>query len=48
MRRIEEIAIENRCNYIMFVSRSDRKDAHRFYESIGYSLDVVQGFKKFL
>lgn len=48
IQRIEEIAIKNRCNYIMFVSRSDRKDAHRFYESIGYGLDVVQGFKKFL
>ena len=48
MERIESIAIENRCNYIMFVSRSDRKDAHRFYESVGYRLDVVQGFKKFL
>ncbi|MZP28645.1 GNAT family N-acetyltransferase [Heliobacterium undosum] len=48
MEKIEEIAAANSCQYIMFVSRTDRKGAHRFYQSIGYSLDVVQGFKKFL
>jgi len=48
MERIEEIATENKCNYIMFVSRNDRKAAHKFYASVGYGLDVVQGFKKYL
>ena len=48
MERMEEIATVNMCNYIMFVSRSDRKDAHGFYQSVGYGLNVVQGFKKFL
>jgi predicted N-acetyltransferase YhbS len=48
MERIEEIATDNKCNYIMFVSRIDRKEAHKFYESVGYGLDVVQGFKKYL
>lgn len=48
MGRIEEIAIQYKCNYIMFVSRNDRKNAHKFYESVGYGLDVVQGFKKYL
>jgi len=48
MERIEEIAVEKSCDYIMFVSGNDRKGAHGFYESIGYRLDVVQGFKKYL
>jgi len=48
MEMIEETAKKRMCNYIMLVSRSDREEAHRFYESIGYSIDVVRGFKKYL
>jgi GNAT superfamily N-acetyltransferase len=48
MEKIEEIATERNCLYIMFVSSSARTDAHQFYESIGYQSDFVQGFKKYL
>jgi len=47
MRCIENICIERNCSYNLFVSGSHRKDAHEFYKSIGYELNVVQGFKKF-
>ncbi len=45
---IEQIAIENNCSYIFFVSSDYRDGAHKFYESIGYTKDKVRGFKKFL
>jgi len=48
MLRIEEIAAERDCLYIMFVSSMERRDAHRFYESLGYATDSTQGFKKYL
>ena len=48
MKKIEQIAIERDCLYIMFVSSSARTDAHQFYESIGYQSDFVQGFKKYI
>lgn len=46
MKRIEEIAREKGCRQIMFVSSAFRKEAHKFYESLGYRLDEVQGFRK--
>jgi GNAT superfamily N-acetyltransferase len=48
MQAMEKIARRRKCYYIMFVSKSRRKEAHRFYESLGYRLDAVQGFKKYL
>jgi ribosomal protein S18 acetylase RimI-like enzyme len=48
MRKIEKIARERDCYYIMFVSKNQREEAHRFYESLGYGLDFVRGFKKYL
>lgn len=45
---IENCAKERNCYYIMLVSLLKRKDAHSFYESLGYKLGVVQGFKKYL
>jgi GNAT superfamily N-acetyltransferase len=48
MNEIERIGKEKNCYYTMFVSGSQRKDAHKFYESLGYKLDEVQGFKKYL
>jgi GNAT superfamily N-acetyltransferase len=48
MKRIEKIAVERGCYLIQFVSSANRKDAHRFYQSVGYALDVVQGFRKYL
>lgn len=48
MMEIEKIAREKNCYYTMFVSGAHRKEAHQFYESLGYKLDEVQGFKKYL
>ncbi len=45
---IEEVARRRGCSYIMFVSAKERSKAHKFYEKIGYKLDMVQGFKKYL
>jgi GNAT superfamily N-acetyltransferase len=45
---IENCAKERNCYYIMLVSLIKRKDAHAFYESLGYKVGVVQGFKKYL
>ena len=33
-------------NYIIFVTESERTDALRFYESLGYKSDAYKGFKK--
>ena len=46
MKKLEKLAVENNCSYIIFVTESERIDAHRFYESLGYKSDVYKGFKK--
>lgn len=48
MEEIERIARERGCSYTMLVSSGYRKEAHKFYESVGYAIDAVEGFKKFL
>lgn len=48
MHKLEDIGRERDCYYTMFVSLMRRREAHKFYESVGYSFDVVQGFKKYL
>ncbi len=48
MNEIENIAKYLDCYYIIFVSSNERKNAHKFYESMGYDKDKVKGFKKFL
>lgn len=48
MRFIENFARKKDCYFTMLVSAFRRKDAHKFYESIGYNNDVVKGFKKYL
>jgi ribosomal protein S18 acetylase RimI-like enzyme len=45
---IEDYSRERKCYYIIFVSSADRKEAHRFYQSLGYDINAVQGFKKYL
>jgi GNAT superfamily N-acetyltransferase len=45
---IEDYSRERNCYYIIFVSSKSRKEAHKFYESLGYDIDAVQGFKKYL
>ena len=47
MRSIEKICVDRNCYYTIFVSGAKRKEAHKFYESIGYSPDAAKGFKKF-
>ena len=46
MRELEKCAYELNCNYIIFVTESERTEAHRFYESIGYKTDAFRGYKK--
>ncbi|ADK16545.1 MULTISPECIES: GNAT family N-acetyltransferase [Clostridium] len=48
MTFIESFARKKDCYFTMLVSAFKRKDAHKFYESIGYNNDVVKGFKKYL
>jgi Predicted acetyltransferase len=48
MLEIEKIGRNKNCYYIMFVSGMQRKAAHQFYQTLGYKLDEVQGFKKYL
>ena len=43
--KMDEIAIENKCAYSILVSSGFRKEAHQFYENMGYS-DSVLGFRK--
>ncbi|NGZ75656.1 GNAT family N-acetyltransferase [Saccharibacillus alkalitolerans] len=45
MEKLEEIARENRCAYSLLVSSGFRKEAHAFYESLGYTEDV-RGFRR--
>ena len=46
MRELERCAAKHDCNYIIFVTESERTEAHRFYESLGYKSDAYKGFKK--
>lgn len=46
MHELEKIAVERCCSYIIFVTESERKEAHKFYESLGYRSDAHKGFKK--
>ncbi|MGL5352471.1 MAG: GNAT family N-acetyltransferase [Clostridium sp.] len=48
MDKINEVAIQKDCTFIMLISRIHRKGAHKFYESVGFSGDVAKGFKKYL
>jgi ribosomal protein S18 acetylase RimI-like enzyme len=46
MMKLESLAAEQDCNYILFVTEAERTGAHRFYESLGYKSDAYKGFKK--
>lgn len=48
MAKAEELAREQSCRFIMLASSDFRKDAHRFYRSLGYGEPKVQGFRKLL
>jgi GNAT superfamily N-acetyltransferase len=46
MRELERCAAKHNCSYIIFVTESERTEAHRFYESLGYKSAAYKGFKK--
>ncbi len=43
---LDRIAIDNGCEYALLVSSGFRKEAHCFYEAMGYN-DDVRGFRKY-
>jgi GNAT superfamily N-acetyltransferase len=45
---IEEQARGNNCYFVMLMSLIKRKEAHQFYEALGYSTTIAQGYKKYL
>jgi hypothetical protein len=48
MDEIEKIGKSRNCYYTMLVYGGQRIEAHQFYKTIGYTKDLVQGFKKYL
>lgn len=46
MKSLEEQAITFNCSTILFVSSEHRTGAHKLYESLGYGLDKVNGYRK--
>jgi len=48
MTALEEIARERDCYYIILVSGEQRKEAHIFYEALGFRDEKVEGYRKHL
>ncbi|KGE16557.1 GNAT family N-acetyltransferase [Paenibacillus wynnii] len=48
MAALEVIAREKDCWYIILVSGEQRKEAHIFYEALGYREEKVEGYRKHL
>ncbi len=46
MLKMEEYAKIKKCNMIIFVSSEHRVGAHKLYESLGYGMDKVKGYRK--
>ncbi|MNW43199.1 Predicted N-acetyltransferase YhbS [Fontibacillus panacisegetis] len=46
MAKIEIIARDRNCYYIIFVSGGQRKEAHAFYEKLGFKDEKVEGYRK--
>ena len=46
MLEIEKYGKINKCNMILFVSSEHRIGAHKLYESLGYAVDKVNGYRK--
>ena len=46
MLELEKIARDKACSMILFVSSEHRKGAHKLYESLGYGVDKVNGYRK--
>lgn len=45
LQELDRFAAENKCTYAILVSSGFRKNAHQFYEAMGYA-DDVRGFRK--
>lgn len=45
IQKAVEIARDNNCYKVMLLSGSERKDAHRFYEKIGFDGTAKRGFQ---
>ncbi|WP_425804259.1 GNAT family N-acetyltransferase [Desulfitobacterium sp. Sab5] len=45
MESLDEFAKRKQCAYAILVSSGFRKEAHKFYENVGFK-DSVQGFRK--
>jgi ribosomal protein S18 acetylase RimI-like enzyme len=43
---LEEIAKQEMCTTVLFVSSAHRAGAHKLYESLGYGDDKVNGYRK--
>ena len=48
INKMEEYAKERGCSNIVFVTETERTGAIKFYESVGFTADTHQGFKKSL
>ncbi|UQZ36216.1 GNAT family N-acetyltransferase [Paenibacillus sp. PK3_47] len=48
MTAVEAIAHKRNCYYIILVSGEKRKEAHVFYERMGYRDEKVEGYRKHL
>lgn len=46
IKELESYVKEHNGSYINFTSSFSRKNAHAFYEKMGYAPDCVKGFKK--
>lgn len=46
LQEIENYAKRAECSMILFVSSEHRTGAHKLYESVGYGLDKVIGYRK--
>jgi len=46
MIKLEEYAKQFKCSMIIFVSSEHRIGAHKLYESLGYGIDRVNGYRK--
>jgi GNAT superfamily N-acetyltransferase len=47
LRHVEAVCRQRECSKIMLLSSSERGDAHRFFEGLGYSPTRKVGFVKF-
>lgn len=45
-QELDRFALANKCQYALLVSSGFRKEAHQFYEAMGYR-DDVRGFRKY-